>query len=384
MRPENKRSTVKHPPADPKPTTEKKTYDKIISTLKKILDGSTRKKFTDETISDAAAITVKAAAEQSSFHGARKKMARGKSRRQAVKPLESLDLKTTLKNVNAFMQKQGGKIFGSRRISVSIDLHDVPYHGAAFEEKDEVRGGKAKDGTRHFHGFATAYANVKNKRFTLAVVFVPNHTPMRDVVYDLLRLVAKAKVGVELLLLDKGFYSIDVVRLLKRLNVPFIMPMKGKRLEKKRRSYKTTYAIRSTVNGIRREERVPAYSVIKYDAGKRFKKHGARQLTYIAWRVGFAPRKVAQVYRKRFGIESSYKLCKKTRARTSTRRPAYRAFLLAASFLLQNAWVQVKRLFCLRVPKWSSSFVTLRDFADVLLGVVREVYGEVGTFVLPT
>lgn len=373
-----KKSSASHP------TTEEKEFDQLVGTLEKMLRESSSRRLTKKTRHDAAAYILKAAAEQSSLHAARKKMTRGTSRRQAAKVLESLDLQTLMNNANREFRQRAREVFGGQCITVSIDLHDIPYRGKHFEDKDEVRGGKAKDGTRHFHGFATAYANVNGKRFTLAIVFVPNHTSMRDVVRDLLHLIAKARIVVELLLLDKGYYSIDVIRLLKRLNTAFIMPMKGKRLKKKRRSYKTSYVVRSNLGGVHREERVPAYSVIKYDAGKRFKKHGTRQLTYISWRVGFAPGKVAQVYRKRFGIESSYRLSKKVRPRTSSRRPAYRAFLLAASFFMQNAWVEVKRMFCFHVPKWSPRFVTLRDFADVLLAVVRGIYGEVVTFALPT
>ncbi len=381
----NKRITVKSAPAgSSKKKTEKQVCSELVKTLEKVLAQSAQRKFTKRTLRDAAAITVKAAAERSSLHGARKKMASGTSRRQAAKPLESLDLKATLENVNKQLQKLARKKFGGQSIPVSMDLHDVPYHGKYFEDANEVRGGKQKDGTRRFHGFATAYANVNGKRFTLAIIFVPNHTRMDCVVRELMRLVAKAGVGVELLLLDKGYYSVNVIRLLKRLNVSFIMPMKGKRLKKKKGSYKTTYVVRSNLGGVCREELVQAYSVIKYDAGKRFKKHGARQLCYISWRVNLAPKKVAEVYRKRFGIESSYKLSKAVRPRTSSRRPAYRAFLFAASIFLQNAWVEVKQLFCRRVPKWSRQFITLRDFANVMLVVIREWYGEVESFVLPS
>lgn len=364
--------------------TEKQVCGELVKTLEKVLASSTRRKFKKKTLRDATAIIVKAATNgprPTSLHGARKKMASGISRRQAAKVFASLVLKATLENVNKLLRKRARKTFSGQSITVSMDLHDVPYHGKPFEDVNEVRGGKQKDGTRRFHGFATAYANVNGKRFTLAIVFVPNHTRMDCVVRELSRLVARAGIDVNLLLLDKAYYSVNVIRLLKRLNVPFIIPMKGKRLKKKKGSYQTPYVVRSNLGGVCREELVQAYSVIKYDAGKRFQKHGARQLSYISWRVNLAPKKVAEVYRKRFGIESSYKLSKAVRPRTSSRRPAYRAFLFAASIFLQNAWVEVKRLFCLRVPKWSPQFITLQDFAGVMAAIVREWYGEVTSFV---
>jgi putative transposase len=375
---ENKRATVKSVKADVNSKTkENRVYDALVKTVMTVLVSSTQRKFTDKTILDASVIVVKASAEQSSANSARKKMACGTSRRQAVKPLESLVLVDVMKNINKQLRRDCRKEFCNQSITVSMDIHDIPYHGKPFKFNEEVRGGKQKDGTRRFHGFATAYANVNNHRITLAVMFVPNHTGMCEVVHTLLTLVRRAGIRAKMLFLDKGFYSVDVIRLLKRFNTPFIMPLRGKRLKKKRGSYRTEYAVRSGANG---EEVVAAYSVIKYDAGKRFGKHGARQLQYITWHVGLPPRKVAEAYRKRFGIESSYKLSKKKRPRTSSRNPAYRAFLFAASIFLQNAWVKVKRAYCLRVKKWSHEFIALQDFTNVLLAIVRQQYGEITSF----
>ncbi len=376
---EGKKLTVESAGSD-----EEKEFADLVKTIKGVLASSVTKNFREKTLQDASIIIARAAAMPSSFHGARKRMKTGTSRRQAVKTLESLELRSVMRAVNQKLRRRTKKKFWGWSVRLSVDLHEIPYHGKAFAEEDEVRGGKQKDGTRHFHGFATAYANVKGKRYTLAIMFVPNHTDMRAVVRELLSLVARAGVGVELLLLDKGFYSVDVIRLLKRLNLPFIMPLKGNRLKKKRGSYQTTYTVKTTGGGRKRQETVRAYSVIKYDRGKRFGKHGARQLCYISWGVSMTPRKVAGEYRKRFGIESSYKLSKKSRPRTSTRNPAYRAMLLATSFLLQNAWVDIKQKFCSRTPKWSCEFITLRDFMDAMLAIGRELYGELASFVLKT
>ena len=372
----NKRATVK----SAKKEDERRAYEKTTVALEDLVSSSTTKTFRPLTLRDAAAITIKAAASASSLHAARKRMKKGKSRRQAAKTLESLDLKTTLKEANKHFRRQARRLLGDKPVTVSMDLHDVPYHGKPFKEANEVRGGKQKDGTRRFHAYATAYANEGRKRITLAMVFVPNHSSMRSVVRELLELVRRAGVQIERLLLDKGFFSVDVIRLLKRFSIPLIMPLKGNRLKKKRGSYKTFYVVKTVAGGVCREERVRAYSVVKYDAGKRFKRRGSRHWQYISWGVRLTPKQVAVEYRKRFGIESSYKLLKKARPRTSSRNPAYRVFLLAASFFLQNAWVEVKRVFCWRVPRWSEDFVSFRDFLDAMLAVVRGLYGEVAGF----
>lgn len=375
----NKRATVK----SAKKEAERQAYEKITGILEDVLSSSTTKTFKKQTLRDAAAITTKAAANSSSLHAARKHMKKGKSRRQAAKTLESLDIDKTVDQANRHLKRQARQIFADEEIETSADIHDVPYHGDAFKEESEVRGCKQKDGTRHCHSFATAYANKRGKRITLAMLFVRKGESMASVVKRLLDLVRRIGLQVKLLLLDKGFFSVDVFRLLIRANVPFIVPLKGNRLKKKRGSYKTFYTVKTAAGGTAREVRLRAYSVVKYDAGKRFKKKGSRRWCYVTFRVDAEPLKLAEMYRKRFGIESSYKLSKKVRARTSSRNPAYRFFLLAASFFLQNVWVEVKMAFCWRVKKWSASFISLRDFADVLLAVIREEYGEAATFASP-
>jgi putative transposase len=154
------------------------------------------------------------------------------------------------------------------------------------------------------------------------------------------------------------------------------MPLKGKRLKKNRKNYSTIYVVKTTSGGVPRKEAVKAYSVMKYYDGTRSKTKGVRQLCYISFGVSLRPKQVAETYRKRFGIESSYKLSNRKRARTSSRNAGYRAFLFAVSLLIQNAWVTVKRMYCKRTARWSRSFISLQDFTNVLLAVIREAYGE--------
>src|SRR5258708_6881983 len=49
---------------------------------------------------------------------------------------------------------------------------------------------------------------------------------MADVVKRLLRQAGEAGVKPRLLLLDKGFYSVEVIRYLQSARVPFVMPAK--------------------------------------------------------------------------------------------------------------------------------------------------------------
>jgi hypothetical protein len=53
-------------------------------------------------------------------------------------------------------------------VEVVADLHLRPYYGDE-DETDGLYHSEAKRGTTAFHAYATLYARVKNKRYTLAV-----------------------------------------------------------------------------------------------------------------------------------------------------------------------------------------------------------------------
>ena len=61
------------------------------------------------------------------------------------------------------------------------------------------------------------------------------------------------------------------------------------------------------------------------------------------------PTQIAEEYRCRFGIEASYRLMNKVRARTSCKKAEFRLFLVALAFFLLNMWAYVK---------WSYLFVS--------------------------
>ena len=349
----------------------------MVKELTTILNNSTVTQHNQPLLNDAVAVAIKAASTRSSIHGARKRMKRGKSRRQIARVLEGLDLETVEDETNLTLRANAKRRFGGQIIDFAADIHLIPYHGGPHERKEEIGRSVQKEGTTKFHMMATAYVIGKGrKRFTLAVKFVPLGTTMRQIVQELLYLLRRCMVRINILLLDRGFYSIDVVKLLMRLNIGFIMPMRGKRLEKKKGSYRTAYLMKSVKDGKPISQLISAVSVIKYNRGKRFGEHRAMQLCFIIHRIETSLYRISELYRKRFGIESSYKLNKAIRPRTSSRNPAIRLFLFGAALIIQNIWVGIKLVFCKRTRRDSELMITQYDFAGILVYWTRRYYGE--------
>ena len=129
------------------------------------------------------------------------------------------------RRLNAALAGHLPKALCRHRQRLAIDLTLIPYHGEPFRDLDEVYRAQAKDGTSHFHAYATAYVVRKGQRYTVALTGVAKGEPLKDVVQRLLRQAASVGIRPRLLLLDRGFYSVAVVRYLQAARHPFLMPV---------------------------------------------------------------------------------------------------------------------------------------------------------------
>ena len=80
----------------------------------------------------------------------------------------------------------------------------------------------------------------------------------------------------------------------------------------------------------------------KYLKGKREKK-GCENLGFVVFGVKWSPRKVSTVYRRRFAIESSYRMRNIVKPKTSTKNANIRYFYTLISFLLKNVWLYLQK-----------------------------------------
>jgi putative transposase len=272
----------------------------------------------------------------------------GNSVRAVVKAMlaEEENLTALEASMKRLLQRQLPKKLLQPALPGAIDLTEIPYHGQQEADDETVRRGRAKQGTTHFYCFATLYVVKKNKRYTLAISLIRQDEKAQ---VGLERLLAQAKtLGLRLkrLYLDRGFDNNGIVAYLKAQPFPTLIPLviRGKQggtraLLTGRKSYQTTYTRQSTVYGA---ETLPRQIVCGYSKG-RYQRHGLFRFAYILLgQVRLTPRQIAEEYRRRFGIEASYRLMNQVRARTSSRSAALRFFLVTLAFLLLNLWSYVK------------------------------------------
>lgn len=109
------------------------------------------------------------------------------------------------------------------KVDVSIDTHDWMYYGNTDDEM--VLGTQAKNGTSYAYKFATINIVERGIRFTLKALPISDYSEICNVVEELIKY-AMQKVKIRRIYLDRGFYEVPIVRMLKRLGVHFVIQAK--------------------------------------------------------------------------------------------------------------------------------------------------------------
>jgi len=233
---------------------------------------------------------------------------------------------------------------------LAVDLTLIPYHGRPLHNVAEVYRSQAKSGTSHFHAYATCYVAYRGRRFTLALTAVAKGESLALVLRWLLLQVGRAGVRTRLVLLDRGFCSVAVLRYLHAARRPFLMPLvcRGRGPDHPRgpsgsqvfRTRKCSSWDRYTLTASDGRRATVAVCIACDNGRGRRGQRGRRTLVYAYWGLEpSSPAWVRQTYRERFGIETSYRQLHQARIRTSTREPQVRLLYVGVALVLRNVWV---------------------------------------------
>jgi Transposase DDE domain len=270
-----------------------------------------------------------------------------------------------------------------RAWNVAIDWHLQPYYGQPFQSRNELYYGQPKLGTTKFHAYASACIVEYGRRYTLVLTWVRRH---ESTVRVLRRMVARIReIGLKIrrVLLDRAFFNAAVVAFLQEEKLPFVMPVviRGRAPKKG-----------TTPTGLRWIKRQPAgwyphvmkheKQPLKISVCVGYRRHRNRKdgkqrrqkLLFAAWRVHSSPTDIRELYRLRFGIETSFRQMRQARIYTCTRNPRLRLFFLAVALILRNLWVWIHHT---HLAEGSGDTMTLHlellRFKRMLEWIVREI-----------
>lgn len=219
------------------------------------------------------------------------------------------------------MKKQGAL---SKPLVLAVDWHDEMYYGDPNAEG--VVGAVRKNGSNYAYRFATANVLVSGQRLTLAVTPMLNRCVLWHV-QQLLKCIAELGLVVKLLLFDRGYYSTALIRYLNDGGFKFIIhiPWHGKPLKAGVDRLHTTTTHKKRV----REQATFRLVTVRQK----------RKLLIFATNTSFKRCLVRKTFRRRWGIETSYRLIGLFLAKTTSKRYGLRMLYFFLAVVLYNLWV---------------------------------------------
>ena len=298
------------------------------------------------------------------------------------------------RHLNEALAAQVPKRLWRQTQEIAIDLHDRPYYGKTVQEEGLWVRSRAKDGTTRFYRIATAYVILHGLRVTLALHFFLPPDSIVGVLKRLLERVEELGIGIKCLFLDKGFAGIDVQTYLQHSGTPALIActIRGRTggtraLCRGNKSYRTTHTFR---NRTEKKEFTADVAVCRvFSTAKRTgrMKRRAGWLLFILINLDLTPQQARRSYRRRFGVETSYRCAGQVRAWTTTKNPALRFVLIGLSFFLLNVWLHLRWLYT-QVPRrgrrrLDTKRFTLTRFARFIVSAIERRYGCVLEIIAP-
>lgn len=226
-----------------------------------------------------------------------------------------------------FKTAKKGRLFVGRK-RVAVDIHEKPFYGQ--EAEGTVRG-RARRGTTRFWAYITLDVLHEGCRYTLASLPLTDKKKAPDLVEALLRY-ARGWIRIDMVLLDRFFYNSRVIQVLEGMGLDWLMAARatGKlRREAEEALEGGLPRFRYTMNqGMESQITFYAFTVPAGEGYHYFATN--REVRYLRYWAG--------VYRRRWGIDTGYRVKKGFLAKTAARDHHVRLFTFLLSILLQNVW----------------------------------------------
>ena len=252
-----------------------------------------------------------------------------------------LDLDTVKTVGNTLLQEYTLDVL-PEQVEIVVDLHLRPYYGDE-DDTDGLYYSEAKRGTTAFHAYATLYARVRNKRYTLAVRRLTDGDTASSVLAEFLGLLDRFEFDVKAVYVDSEFYDGKCLTLMQAHNQAYIMPIIawGTKIQRELSegwSREIEHDLTTEFDGHEWTVEFPVMIDCSYQMG-RYDEHGVARHGYAVDAPFIdTPRQARHHYSKRFGIEATYRLSESSLISTTTKDPARRFLFVVISLLAQNVW----------------------------------------------
>ena len=237
-----------------------------------------------------------------------------------------------LKDLNTQLLR---KLHLRRRVMSALDYRTLPFYGI---EQPVLVSCSELPGTKLGMRFATLSIVEAGRTFTLEVKQVGPLVSKTKVLLEMLE-ASKGLVEPKIVLLDRGFFAVEVIKVLESKKKHFLMPAKRtapikrlcKEFERGQIPPVVDYTMRSFGDSVR----------VKLIFVRRKTKEGLKTHVFVS-DIAFEPEVASKLYRCRWRIETNNREIEKFRARTTSRSMKLRRIYYSLAVLLYNLWIVMR------------------------------------------
>ena len=208
-------------------------------------------------------------------------------------------------------------------VALAFDWHDQPYYG---KPTLGMVGTQPRDGTCYAFSFLTVSVLTPGRRLVLCIVPLTSRMGLPALVLALVKRIQKRVEGVAYVVFDNGFQDSELIKELQNRRIPFIIPLRDTvKLKRRWRWMRFVRRFNYTTQGVEVDV------VEAQDAkGRRY---------FLATNMTDSPKRILRLYKRRWGIETSYRKIGEFLPKTTSRSWIARVFYFIFACLIYNAWV---------------------------------------------
>ena len=230
-------------------------------------------------------------------------------------------------------------------VLVAIDKHLIPRHDK--DNMSHLTRSKPKGGTSKFECYATMHVVAERVPAILECMQVTRSVDDADFVRKFVQKLKGYRIRARLLLMDREFYSTEIINLVSEHRCKFLMPaVKNAGIKRmirehhdKSRKAVSQYAIRNAAG------QSATFTLIITPSKKIDDPDADITERYNVFATNLSPAKALEEietlpdeYKSRWGIETGYKQVEQVRPRTTSRNASFRGIMFHVSMFMYNAW----------------------------------------------
>jgi hypothetical protein len=229
-----------------------------------------------------------------------------------------------------------------RRVTIAIDYTDKPYYGDS-NDLGVIRT-RHQRGTNYCFRYITLSVVIGDAKITLKALPVNPLSDKTKLVDRLLTEAKRMRIRINLVLLDRSFFTQEIVKIMDKHHLRFLFPVIKNKLVKKmiadaHKSKNYVYKYKFT-KGKKPTASFTIFFMLdsesrEWQICKRYHVYGTNLPVTNNNRHVFA-----EIYRKRWNIETSFRVEKQEfLAQTSSKSYQLRLFLFLVAIILYNLWI---------------------------------------------